>query len=105
MPENSQSACRLTMRDLERAMAFLAFLGKPSAEEYREQIACPLSVRNPSIPTWMTFCGSIEGIRRVRTQHKTNEIVANIAIPPPHDRGLRFFGCRTGVKRRLPATT
>src|SRR5579885_842998 len=62
MPENSQVAAPPEIFALICATAFSIFFGKSAAEEKSEQTTWPLSLRNPVISAWMTFCGGCAGL-------------------------------------------
>jgi hypothetical protein len=52
-PENSQDALPWEMSDLARAAALSAALGKSLAEENSAHRTWPLSLRSPTISTWI----------------------------------------------------
>src|SRR5271168_113730 len=86
MQGKSQTACRLVMTDVVRATASSVFLGKSSAEEKRAQRTWPLSLRNPTISTWIWFsCG---GCACARAEEESN----------------RNAPARTNISRRLSLT-
>jgi hypothetical protein len=67
-------------------VALALFLGKPSGEEKSEHKTWPLSLRKPSISTWMRFaregwaCGK--------------DAAANTSMVPKRENARRIFGIR-----------